>query len=349
MTRVKEIENERGMWLFVAPISGLVLSKDIGEEILIDGIFFVTGVKLPRVRKRLGFPDKISKLKNRGVVDGFFEKSKVYAVGSIGGNGKDKKEEFLNKVRNSLDILSLSQLGYGRRKSNACLSVGREKVIGSSSLYMHNITTKSSIKHNGLIGRFRILNLDSEWDVYHKKYGFIHKLIKLLNGGQEIGNGWKSNIVNAAILAGQSQSSNNLPHAFLWNMIAIETLLTQQGDMFTTELPKRVEAFLGWTTSWSVNNFSEKIKDAYKARCAFVHSGTIDKITIEHLLFTDMLLLNVFVNIFSHFEIFSSKQRLIEFSNKVEAESVLGIDAKVRPKTIRFINPIYSEEDYKTA
>ncbi|MBG33198.1 MAG: hypothetical protein CL552_08910 [Alcanivorax sp.] len=128
-------------------------------------------------------------------------------------------------------------------------------------------------------------------------------------------------------------------------MIAIETLLTSSNDKFSQELPKRVEAFIGWTTDWEIQNFESKIKQLYEKRSAFVHSGKFSSITIPDLLFTDKILLNVFYNICKHIDIFHKKQDLIDFSKKVQAEKTLGIKPKVRPKTIMFISPNYSKRD----
>ncbi|WP_417665432.1 hypothetical protein [Pseudidiomarina sp.] len=347
MSEIRKIKQQRGLWLFIVPITGLVLTKAVGEEFTIDGITFVSKDKLPRIRKRLGFPNKISELEKKGVAANFFKKSKVYAIGKLGGYGEEKESEYLSRVRKGLDVLSLSQLGYGRRRNNACLSIGKEMPVGSSSLCMFNLTTTSSVSEMRIVGRAQELGLESRWRHYHRNWGFVLKLIEVINGDSEIGSGWRMNIIDAAILSGQSQSSSNLPHAFLWNMIAIETLLTQQGDTYLTELPNRVEAFIGWTTDWSIEEFNLKISQAYKTRSQFVHAGKSDQITIEQLLFTDTLILNIFINILSHLNIFYSKESLIEFSNKVQAERLLGIKTTVRPKTIRYLKPQYSDKDYE--
>ena len=77
-------------------------------------------------------------------------------------------------------------------------------------------------------------------------------------------------------------------------MIAIETLLTSQGDSYSSVLPKRVEAFIGWTTAWAIGDFENRIQGAYKKRCAFVHAGKFDGLTVRDLVFSDDILFNVF-------------------------------------------------------
>ncbi len=345
MTLIDKIKSQRGSWLLVAPVSGLKLTKEVGEEISIDKITFVSKKRLPRVRKRLGFPMTIGELRNKEWSNGFFEASDTYAVSNMGGIGIKKEEEFIKSARSELAILSLSQLGYGRRRHNACLSVSNEVRPGSLEYFMMNTVMKSWSLQHKISGRYNTLVLGSRWKRF-QKFSFFYELIKLLKGHIQVSSGWKHDITNAALLAGQSQSSSDLPQAFLWNMIAIETLLTHQGDSYSTELPKRVEAFIGWTTDWSVDNYESNIEKIYRKRCALVHAGRTDNLKIGDVLFTDALLINIFFNILKHIDIFKTKNDLIEFSKKVEAEHILGIKPKVRPKTVSFINIRYSDSDY---
>ncbi len=253
----------------------------------------------------------------------------------------------MDLVRDELNILSLSQLGYGRRRNNAALTVSNEKRTGSLAYFMFQARDKSWVLENKVSGRFMVLTLDKNWKEYQKEFSFFYELISIMKGEKDISDGWRQDIVNAAILCGQSQSSSDLPQAFLWNMIAIETLLTHRGDSYSTELPKRVEAFIGWTNNWKVENYHKRISDIYKKRSAFVHAGKTNDIDIHDLLFTDNLLVNIFYNILKHISLFSCKKSLIDFSKKVEAEYLLGIKSKVRPKTIQFLSMQYSDKDYK--
>lgn len=345
MSSIDKVKSQKGSWLLVAPVSGLTLTKDVGEEISIDKITFVSQRRLPYVRKRLGFPMTIQELREKQWSHDFFDNSDVYAVCRLGGLGYEKETEFLEAARKELAILSLSQLGYGRRRQNACLSVSNETRPGNLEYFMMNTVKKSWAMQHKRSGRFRTLPLDNNWKEF-QKFSFFYELIDLFKGKGRIASGWRNDIKNAALLAGQSQSSSDLSHAFLWNMIAIETLLTHRGDSYSTALPKRVEAFIGWTTDWSVENYESKIEEVYRKRCALVHAGVSDELRIEDILFTDILLVNIFYNILKHIDLFNDKNDLIEFSLKVEAEHVLGVKPKIRPKTISFINMQYSDKDY---
>lgn len=349
MKSITEIVDEKGQWVFVIAVSGLSISKEIGEELTINKITFVSKDKLKRIRKRLNFPWTIKELKERFKDPTLLEESEVYAIGSFGGVGTEKEQEFLKFVKEELAILSLSQLGYGRRRSNAALHVSNGKRNGSLKYLAMNKTKLTSTRHFNRSGRFHTLELDKRWLSFHKKHFFFELLSLLKNSDSTIiSDNWKLDIKNAAILAGQSQSSTELEHAFLWNVIAIETLLAKQGDSYSSALPLRVEAFIGWTTAWSLNNFSEKIVDIYKKRSAFVHAGRIDSINLDDLLFTDKILLNVLHNILKHINLFKTKDDLIMFSRKVEAEHTLGIVGKTRPKTTTYIDVCYIDQDFKS-
>lgn len=329
------IKEQKGLWVFVVPISKLILTHSIGEEITINQITFISKRKLTFVRKRLGLPFTVSELKEKysEAFNKFFD-SETYAIWKIGGEGKKRKKEFLELVKKELEIISLSQLVFGKRNLNANLSISNDKKIGDiKCLMLHQ--NKSFSKDSFITGNPINLILDQRWKDFHS-YSFFFILLDVLKENKFISSGWQRDISAAAYMAGQSQSTSNLPQAFLWNMIAIETLLAHQGDSYSKQLPLRVEAFIGWTQDWSNSNFHKKIEDAYTKRCKYVHCGQFEQITMEDVEFTDQIVFNIFFNILKHLELFSDKNSIIEFSEKVQAEKILGIKSKVRPKTFKY-------------
>lgn len=351
---MKEIEEQEGTWLFVAPINSLILTRYVNFEYRVNRVTFVDAAKLALRRKRLGFPVSIGDFKKRfpQVLDRFFTGYKTYAVLRQTGQGEEVKEKVLKIVREELSILSLSQLGFGRRRNNACPSIAKEYGSGQSSFLLINIDNQSWTQPNNLVGKFSDLVLEERWKNYQDRY-FLSHLLKIIRGEVRIANRWKQDITNAAILAGQSQCTSDLPQAFLWNMIALELLLTRQGDTYADRLPERAEAFIGWVTNWDDGKYDLRIRDIYSKRCKFVHDGIREDISVEDVLFSDVILLNVLINIAKHTDLFNSKDSLIAFSNKIQAERVLGLDTNkrvrsmVRPKTLEFHRPIFSEDDMK--
>jgi len=78
-----------------------------------------------------------------------------------------------------------------------------------------------------------------------------------------------------------------------------------------------------------------------------VHDGRIDLVTPKDLLFTEDLLMNVLVNLLRHPKLFQQKDDVINFSELVSAEHLLGRKSQIRPKTLRFVKHQYHKKDYE--
>jgi hypothetical protein len=89
--------------------------------------------------------------------------------------------------------------------------------------------------------------------------------------------------------------------------------------------PKRIGAQLDWHAYWEADNYEERIKNTYKKRNALLHQGRRDEVTNQDLAFADHILVNVLRNLVSHPKLFSSKDAIVEFSEKVEAQRTLGV------------------------
>lgn len=336
--------NQPGEWSFVVPVSGVRLSKSVNNEFRIKRVLLVAKEKLPHIRKRLGLPEQISKMHKR--YKEFFVSADTFAVIRHSGVPQETKSTCRKIIQDELSILALSQLGFQRRRFGSHPSIKGFPTSGKVTDLIMNTQDARSIIGGRLLGSFTPLHLDQRWKKYQKKV-FYTKYLSILNEEIKVSKSWRKELERAAILLGQSQCSNDLTQSFLWNMIALELLLTRQGDKYTEVLPKRIEAFLGWVGFWDVDNYSDRIKEVYKKRSAFVHDGRRENITIKDLLFTDDLLLNLIVNLIQHIKLFESKDKVIEFSRKIEAEYILGVKPKIRPKTLQFISRHYTEKDYQ--
>lgn len=346
---MEKILTEEGTWFFIVPIKNVILTKDVKYEFTIDRIRLFDIKKLPRIRKKIGFPYKFSEFKKKysAIYEKFFNPYQTFATFRQTGTGEITKQKFLATVREELAILSFSQLGESRRYHNACPALAEEVATGQLSYFMMNLSTKHWIQWNETTGKMDKIILNKLW-LKRQKDSFFLDLIKIFRKDIKVSNSWYDDLKNAAILAGQSQSSSDLPQCFLSNMIAIELLLTKQGDSYSDKLPERAEAILVWMLiHWGRDKFREAIRGLYAKRCSLVHSGNRSAIKIPDLLLSDTILLNLFINIVKHPKIFYSKEKLIEFSEKVQAEYVLNIKPKIRPKTFRYRGPVYSKSDYE--
>ncbi len=320
------IEEQNGAWLFVTPISNLILTKAVNFEIKLNRVTFIDASKLASRRKRLGFPLTIGSLKKQTpeIYCDFFSENKTYAVLRQSGKGTEVREKLLKIIRDELALLALSQLGYSRRSNNACPSIAEEGYEGRTNYLILHTENLSCLQNSKLTGKFLSLTLEQTWRNYQKK-SFYNKLLKIIRGDIPVAKKWKKDLTNASILVGQSQCSTDLPQAFLWNMIALEMLLTEQGDTYSESLPERAEAFIGWASNWEDEDYHKKIREIYSKRCMFVHDGNRDSITEEDVAFSDEIIYNILLNIVNNPKLFGSKKSLIIFSNKVQAQRTLGV------------------------
>lgn len=336
------VQTTSGEWLFVTPISSLELGKDIGREFTIKRVTFIHRDKLARARKRFGIKKRLSELPN------FFKEyvaNETLAVVRHTGKPIESARTCLQMVEEEAAILSLSYLGYDKRKYGRAMGISGRHALGGHDYVFFNTRNKSITGSSACRVSLFPIRLDRAWRDYQKLYYL--KLLKILNGKIEVFADWRRDLWRAAVLIGRSIGTLETATAFLWNMIALERLLTKGGDKVKEALPERCEAFLGWVGFWKQRRFRERLDDAYAKRCSLVHRGEAAGITKKLLLFTDDLLYNVLLNLVKHIAIFPSKEHVIEFSSKVQAEHLLGVKSKVRPKNLVAISRRYRHRDFE--
>jgi len=333
---IDKIRTGKGRWVFVAPLSNLQLTQAINFEFRIDKITLVQGNKLLRRRKRFNLPKSLFVKDKHSWMRDWFSGTDAVAIVYRDGTLADFELEVLEEIRTEIAILALSQLGWvGKRDRRSFPSLADEHLRGVRRYSVSNAKDGSGITTQQIIGSPMPLEMDGGWKHFQRKFFF--PLIKIIRGNSSVETLWKKDIRNAAILAGQSQQTTDWPQAFLWNMIAIEMLLTEQGDKVSDMLPERVEAFIGWVQAWRTDRFNDRLQDAYTKRCLLVHQGQRNSITLEDVHFTDLILLNLFLNICRHPKLFSTKKALIHFSKHVQAEKLLDLKSRVQPATLSFL------------
>ena len=315
-------------------------------EFRIDRVTLVTTEKLARRRLRLGLPLRLSEMRKQThkVFESFFDEASVMAILRVTGTVNSLEREVVTLIRDELAILTASQLGYVKRSFASAPAISDEHPVTRQSLLWLG-SRKNWTQPNRCYGPLGSLCLDANWLKYQNSALFL-KLLRLIQGEIEVAKAWRLDLRRAAILIGLSHAANCLPDAFLWNMIALELLMTRQGDTVGDALPSRAEALLGWSQNWQQDGFENKIRTVYERRCRLVHQGDRECPTSEDLYFTDDLLLCLLANLVAHPSLFSSKDTVIEFSKRVKAEKLLGVEAEVRPKSLRMFRRHYHPKDY---
>lgn len=344
MSSVAEVRDTEGKWVFIAPVANLYLREAVKREIRVDRVLFVGAKKLPHIRRRLHIPFPVSKW--RHVCQEDFKKAPSLAIIHHAGKPNELSGECLRMVREESLILTVSQLGYARRSSVGHVGLYGEVVSQGFEYLFLNKEDKTFAGCSSMTTGHQVLDADGHWKEWQGKF-FFTSLLKILHKKVHVDPSWRECLKKAAILVGKSLSTYEAPDAFLWNMIALESLLTRQGDKYTDAIPERIEAFLGWVGFWATKNYEERIRAAYQARCKLVHEGDASGVTDELLLFTDDLMLNLFFNLTRHPRQFHSKEAVVNFSERVKAERVLGVKGRVRPNTLRVLSSRYEEKTTK--
>jgi len=339
-----KIENQKGSWVFITPIYNLILRKEVKEELRIDRVTFISARKLLKIKNSLGVDQKVIKeLKSKWDINKYFSAHKTFALVRINIEPSKVKTDCFKIVRDELMILATSQLFFQNRSYTGFLGFAGENDFSTTS-HIFLETNKKYLLYGQQMTRSPLgLDLDKEWLQYHKQF-FFFRLLKVIRYKKSFSKEWRGELKRAIILVGKSINTSDISSAFLWNMIALEILLTHQGDSYKTDLPKRIEALLGWYHKWDSDDYVEEIKRVYTLRSAFVHDGNSTYITKKDLLFTDKLLFNVLLNIIKNISYFGSKNSVIEFAKKYEARSYLGLKRTIKPK-FYFADKKYSQND----
>lgn len=343
-TSNKDPKSKKQSWLFLVPVQGVGLEDGGVDEIPLIRVTLIHREKLLRSTQR--FPVRRhhkEKFESQiGCGEGF-ESAKVFAILRMSGDPDKIRQDCLKVMSEELAIFSVFRMAHKRRHAPLIGTAGEYPQASASYAFL-DPKEKSSQRGSSLIKPQLTVPFNKK---AKKSLGFklLDKLLRILRKEVEIDSGWRDDLRRVAILIGRSYNTSDVTTAFLFQMIALETLLTRQGDKYSTDLPERIEAFLGWVGLWKTAKYGLRVDEVYKKRCGLVHAGLIDNITVEDLLFVDDIMINLFWNILSHPKLFRSKDDVIQFGRKVEAERFLGMKPKVRPKSLQYISRTYSDKD----
>lgn len=297
--------------------------------------------KLARTRKKIGLLNKLSYYEK---LDSKLLNVKTFAFAYFSTCDPDAAlKEFKDLVTDELAYLSASQIVTNTRCGNAHIS-SSEKQFNFSSIITTNTSKLVGQTSSKIEGRIRSLNINKKYIKTQRERGFLFSFLKIVKGETNIEKAMIDSIKNAVIFNGKSHESTELYLSFLYNMIAIDSLLSSRSENHKVKISKAVEHFIGWSNMLDTS-YEKEIDNIYNLRADLVHDGKRDKIKVKNLLFTDDILRNILFNICNHPTIFASKNDLKEFLKKLDAEKTLGIKSKNLPKTFRVFKKYYTKSD----
>lgn len=338
-------QSQKDYLLFI-PIFNLIIDKDIGSEIKIERVTYISKDKIPRIRKRLGFAKTISQENKIWLMHNLpriFSEAPSYAF--IKFKTSDINKDIsgpINKINEAFWLLASSQFYFVNRAAIRFFGGTEYRTLNSEHI-IYDCTQKFSIRGFKKINPIPF-KLDSYWRQYEKNHFFSY-LLKILNNKNKlkINSDWKNTIRNAAILCGKSIFSKEISQAFLYNMIAIESILgIDPSDKFTPSFINRYNALFGWLTAEDPTPWKVDIERIYKLRCNMVHRGDASDLKTKDIAFSDCILFNMLYNICHSIHYFKNKQFIIELTKKIDARRILGQKIKERPN-LRYFHPDVSE------
>jgi hypothetical protein len=333
-------QNQSRNYVLIYPVYNLEISQDIGGEIQIERVVFVARDKIPRIRRRLGFAKKISeenKVWEKHHLPKLFSEALSCAfIIFRSRNINEDISEPINKIKEAFWLLASSQFFLRRDFTEYFGSLEYQGNI-TTGFTLYDRSQKFAIRH------FKKINplpykLDKNWKMYKKNH-FFSFLLRILNGkiAVNINSVWKKTIRSASILAGKSVFSKEISQAFIYNMIAIDSLLQiDPSEKYPNSIINRYNALFGWLTKEDPRPWKEIINRLYKLRCQFVHDGDISDIKTGDIINSDCILFNLLYNICRFIKLFPNKKSLTDLSDKIKAKKFLGQKITGRPIFIYF-------------
>ncbi|MFC2166885.1 hypothetical protein ACFLQZ_02860 [Acidobacteriota bacterium] len=321
------------------PIPNLLISKDFGGEIQIGRVHFISKEKIPFVRKRIGFRHTISELnkyweKNVPEMKNLFNETPSYAFIHFRANSFSELSDPDREIKEALWILVSSQFYRENRGNVHYFGLPEHKSNVKTETVIYDKSERNLRRSFQRLKPYFPYKLDKLWRHYLKRH-FFFPLLKILNRteGITIKKKWRDTLRNVSILIGKSHFSKDLPLAFLYDFIAIESLLLADKEPHHL-LSERLNGLFGWMSKENPKKWENIIKGLIDLRNEFVHSGNFEGIKTIDLVNADNILYNLFNNICRNINFFQNKEALIDLSRKVKASRILGLKVKVRPSMI---------------
>ena len=330
----------------MVPMGNMIVHEDVGQEFKVDRVTFVHRDKLPPEAK------KSTKRPN------FFKLADTFAVVREPGTRDKVERRCLQLVTEESSILTLSQLGFAERgQMRPIVPVGEVSI--PLITFFWAVSSLGEFAEPEFGKPFRMvqpvvnLGLDGRWKGFQNRV-FFTNLLRILRRETNVDPCWRKDLRRASLMIGESISASDLLKSFVWNWVALETLLTHPRERETRKtLPKRVGALLYWAFYSAredddkerpkmfydrmTKRYDDRIRNVYEKRNGLLHNGERDCIAERDLEFTDHLLLNVLVNLVSFPQLFYSKAEVTKFADEVEKNRSQGESPRERPANFMFV------------
>ncbi len=334
------MKSKAGSHLYITPVSGVHLGEGSNGEYRIDKVTLFSPERFLKTRR---YTFIYKEWRKRAAESAALKSSAVVAVVSVGGEPDVARRYAHGLVKEELGILASSRLGRAGRDRRAIIGIqGCMDTYDTEELLLgHTVDLVQLSSKTHVIDDLRIT------DEFLKMPHFS-RLLWLIRGNGSIDDKWRRILRDVAMLAGRSQSSVEIADAFLWNMISLEQLLLGKNESgHLQKILSRCEALFGYCLLWDRMELEEAITQIYHARCALVHEGDRESITLGNLVAADIILSNVIRGVVLNSSLINSKGALFDMAEKAKARHLLGMDAREKGWRWSFSHLNYTEKRLK--
>jgi len=305
-----ELEERESDWLLLIPIEKLAIS----DESPIDGSLEVGNVTFcspERTKQELGdlIRDPESGYTQLAKRSAKLDEASAFVVLRQAGRLRSLRPTAHAAVRDAINILvAASCTWHGRMHPVATGPFGCSPSLGRYCAAF-DLSVGGAVGNEQSIAPFQTLFIDKRWHQHLRDTGFIDVFDAIREGS--ICPQWRRQIRCAASMYGRSLSTVELPDALVFNVIAMETLLTRPSERNGRALARRIKGLLGWDFRRSYPEYEDHVKSLHQVRCAIVHDSDPRGVTGRLLLASDLFVENCLLNIARNLDHFPRKDAMI--------------------------------------
>jgi len=321
----------------IVPIKFLLFATNKIRKLEIRRGTIVSRKTLAKNRISYGFSDIFSKLKKEKWYRKIIEPHTAFFVISGSSSEADFEKEIDDHIKILEHELSIFRSSFLYRNRGA-LRKRKSPRLAKSYLVLSKRKENSKTKFEYSIAK-EIYGglpyfLDDPWVEAHKEYFFSNFLKALQGGGKpQYGKEFIKCIERAMVLVGDSLAEDRQHYAFLLNMIALETLLLNQGSKVRETVEEYMEGIFRWSHFHAEQNLEFDFRDLYRIRNDIVHDGIFENVKSRYLDVLDQILLNLIANIMDNPTEYRNKEAIKEQVKKYQAAETLKLNGnKFIPK-----------------
>src|SRR5512133_3815181 len=217
----------------IIPIENLSFSKDVKNDLCISRVRFIGINKFLKRPGLYGFPKKVFNDKIKSVKNIW---ENVGSIALIYADGSSNRREIIKVVNQELEMLVGSIVAWKRRPNPVFPRI--QGLNNNRQINMFYSNGKSIQSEFNRTLMYSNLVLSSFW----VKFVYNSYFVNFISNYQKYDPKWRNVLKRVFQLLGKSQMSIYLTEAFLYNMIALETLLLTQQDKFMDAIPKHLYA-----------------------------------------------------------------------------------------------------------